>query len=139
VLGGQREIRLTTGPPSAQADIEWGSVMGARYPLHARCRLPEPTGAERIPGTAALSEAIEAHRGAVAAAVAHAAAREACRIVDAEVTDTRRRLRALTDRWVPRLDAATHSLNERLEENERAETTRIRWAASHDEREGAAR
>lgn len=133
-LGGEREILLATIAPGAEVDIEWGSVMGARYPVRAHCRLPEPSGQERTPGTVALDEAVAAYREVVAAGMAHAVAQEACRVVDAEVAETRRRLRALTDRWVPRLDTAVHALDERLEENERAETTRIRWAAAHLDR-----
>jgi V/A-type H+/Na+-transporting ATPase subunit D len=76
--------------------------------------------------------------GAVAAlqaGVAHAAAREACRIVDAEVVEARRRLRALTDRWVPRLETALTELTRQLEETERAETVRMRWAIDAAARE----
>ncbi|HET8660851.1 MAG TPA: V-type ATP synthase subunit D [Micromonosporaceae bacterium] len=136
-LGGEREILLAsvaTTAPGAEADVEWGSVMGARFPVRAHCRLPQPSGQERAPGTAALDEAVAAYRESVVAGLAHAVAREAYRVVDAEVAETRRRLRALNDRWLPRLGAAARDLNERLEENERAETTRIRWAAARTDR-----
>ncbi|MGC9669785.1 V-type ATP synthase subunit D [Planosporangium sp. 12N6] len=126
MLGGQREIRLATGAPTAEVTVEWGSVMGARYPLEATCR---PTGGQRVPGTVALDQAIAAHRAALQAAVAHAAATESCRVIDAEVAETRRRVRALGDRWIPRLTEALAALDQRLEETERAEQIRMRWAA----------
>jgi V/A-type H+/Na+-transporting ATPase subunit D len=73
--------------------------------------------------------AAAAYRNAMDAGVAHAAAVEACRIVNAEVAETRRRLHALSDRWVPRLESAITALTHQLEETERAETVRMRWAA----------
>jgi V/A-type H+/Na+-transporting ATPase subunit D len=136
VLGGQREIRLAAQPPTARVELVWGSVMGARYPVQAACRPPEPSASDRAPGTAALVDAAGAYRTALQAGVAHAAAREACRIVDAEVVEARRRLRALTDRWVPRLEAALTELTRQLEEAERAETVRMRWAIDAAAREG---
>jgi V/A-type H+-transporting ATPase subunit D len=129
-LGGQREIRLASTTPTAEVEVVWDNTMNVSYPAEARCRPPETTGRERPAGTAALGPATDAYRAALAAAAAHAAAREACRIIDAEAAETRLRLRALTDRWVPRLDAALHTLTQQLEEAERAENTRLRRAAT---------
>ncbi|MFD0746175.1 V-type ATP synthase subunit D [Phytohabitans flavus] len=58
----------------------------------------------------------------------HAAAAAAYRAISAEVTATQRRRRALTQRWIPRLDEALRDQTQRLEEAERAEAIRIRWA-----------
>jgi V/A-type H+/Na+-transporting ATPase subunit D len=138
-IGQQREIRFAAAEPTADVDIEWAAVMGVRYPAEATCRLPEASPGARPPGTAALAPAEQAHREALRAAVAHAVALRACHVVDAEVVEARRRLRALTDRWVPRLEAAAHTLSERLEEDERADTVRMRWAAGRAERDGAPR
>jgi V/A-type H+-transporting ATPase subunit D len=132
LLGGEREIRLGTVPPLAEVTVTWGAVMGTRYPTGATCRPYEPTGTERRPGTAALAEAVDAYRAALRAAVEHAAAERACHVLDDEVAATRLRLRALTDRWLPRLEGALAALVQRLDENERAETVRIRWAAARD-------
>jgi V/A-type H+-transporting ATPase subunit D len=49
--------------------------------------------------------------------------------VDAEVALTRRRLRAINDRWLPRLEASLATLNRDLDESEREQTFRLRWAA----------
>lgn len=137
VLGQQRELRLAADPGPAEVELVWTTVMGARYPAEASCHIPEPPVGVRPAGTAALHQADQAYREALRAAVRHAAARESCRVVDAEVAQARRRLRALTDRWIPRLDAAAHALAERLEEDERADAVRLRWAAARTEREGA--
>jgi V/A-type H+-transporting ATPase subunit D len=131
LLGGQREVRLSTTAAPAEVEVAWASVMGVRYPAGADCRAPEPSDADRGPGTAALVEATTAYRAAMTAAVAHAAAEAARRTVDAEVAATRRRRRAIADRWIPRLETALRELTAELEETERAETVRLRWAAAH--------
>jgi V/A-type H+-transporting ATPase subunit D len=132
LLGGDREIRLCTVPPVAEVTVTWGAVMGTRYPTGATCRPYQPTGTERPPGTAALTEAATAYAAALRAAVEHAAAVRSQHILDREVASTRLRLRALTDRWLPRLEGALSDLVQRLEEAEREETVRIRWAATRD-------
>lgn len=50
----------------------------------------------------------------------HAAAREALRVVSAEVTTTTARIRALRERWVPALRQALSQLDLALDETERA-------------------
>jgi V/A-type H+-transporting ATPase subunit D len=104
-------------------------------PVEATCQLPEATPAECGPGSAALVHATEAYREAVQAAVEHGAAAGACRVIDAEIATTRRRLRAITERWTPRLETALRDLTQELDETERAETFRIRWVASGAERD----
>ncbi len=49
-------------------------------------------------------------------------------VVAAEVVTTRGRLRAIEDRWVPELEAGLHALDAALDELERAEGVRLRWA-----------
>ncbi|HEX6872248.1 MAG TPA: V-type ATP synthase subunit D [Micromonosporaceae bacterium] len=131
VIAGVREVRLTAPPTLAQVDVAWASVMGVRYPAEAACRLAEGAGgAARPPASAALVESAAAYRRALAAGVACAAAEAACRVVDAEIAATRRRLRAIEDRWVPRLEAALSALNRQLDETERADIFRLRWTAA---------
>jgi V/A-type H+-transporting ATPase subunit D len=134
VLGGRRELRLATPAARAELAVAWSSVMGVRYPTGADCRLPDAASGDRGPGTAALVEATEAYRAAVRAAVAVATAETARRIVDSEVATTRRRRRAIADRLMPRLEAALAKLTDDLEESERAEGVRLRWAAGHADR-----
>lgn len=132
LLGGQRGIRLATTDALADVAVEWGAVMGVRYPVEGTFRPSHGVPGDRRVGTAALIEARTAHEAALQAAVAHAVATAACRTVDMEVMQTRRRLHAIADRWVPRLEAALHELTERLDETERSETVRLRWAARPD-------
>lgn len=136
VLGGQREIRFCTADQLAEVTVTWDAVMGVRYPGEAVCALPTESATTRSPGTAALLEATGAHQRALRAAVQHAAATAACRILETETAETRRRLHAITERWIPRLESALRSLAERLDEAERAETVQLRWVAA---RTGSAR
>lgn len=132
MLGGRRELRLGASSP-AEVDIAWGTVMGLRYPAVATCRVPDAPAGGHEPGTAAVVEAAAAYRTALRAGAEHAAASAALRAVDAEVAATRRRWRAVQQRWIPRLEAALLDLGQRLEEAERAEGVRQRWSRPHVE------
>jgi vacuolar-type H+-ATPase subunit D/Vma8 len=128
LLGGEREFRRSTPTQRAEVDVEWGSIMGARHPVAATTQLPEPV--DRGAGTAALIEADSAYRSAVEAAAQHAVASAAIRTVEAELEATGRRLRAISDRWLPRLEGWLATVTRELEEAEREEAFRLRWARS---------
>jgi V/A-type H+-transporting ATPase subunit D len=134
LLGGERDFRRSTPAERATVDVEWGSIMGARYPVAATVRLPLP--ADRGAGTAALSQADAAYRGAVEAAAAHAVATAAVRTVEAELEATGRRLRAISDRWLPRLEEWLATVTRELEEAEREEAFRLRWARAGSNADG---
>jgi vacuolar-type H+-ATPase subunit D/Vma8 len=110
-------------------DLQWAAVMGVRYPVQATYLPPAAEPGQRPPSGAALVQTRAAYQQALQAAVAHAAASAAAQVVDREVAQTRQRVHAISDRWVPRLAAALHELTERLEEAERAETVQLRWVA----------
>jgi V/A-type H+-transporting ATPase subunit D len=78
----------------------------------------------------ALAGARHAHRAALAAAVRQAAAAEAVRVIEAETLATRYRLRAIRDRWVPRLEQALAEVTFAIEELDRADAARLRLATS---------
>jgi V/A-type H+-transporting ATPase subunit D len=128
LLGGEREFRHSAPAPEAKVGVEWGSIMGAQYPLVATVSLPAHPN--RGGGTAAADEAATAYRRAVEAAAVHAVAQTALRTVEAELEATGRRLRAITDRWLPRLEGWLASVTRDLEESEREEAYRLRWARS---------
>jgi V/A-type H+-transporting ATPase subunit D len=132
LVGGERELRLSAPVAAAEATIEWGSIMGTRYPTGATVRAPQPSDVDSG-GSAATLEAGMAYGRAVEAAAAYAVARAASRIVDAEVDATRRRLRAISERWLPRLEAALTAVTRELDEAEREEAFRLRWAREADE------
>lgn len=130
VLSGERDVRLSTPPGVAEVSLEWANVMGVRYPVRAVCIVPVVDATVRGPDSAALVEAGAAHRDAVEAAVAYAAAEAAGQVVAAEIATTRRRLHAITDRWVPQLEQALIEVARELDEAELAEAFRLRWAAT---------
>ena len=128
VVGGQRGLRPDGPGESAAVDIGWASVMGVRYPASATCRIPPEPPRASVSATAAVPLAAAAYRAALEAGVAHAVAQAAVRVVAAEVVTTRGRLRAIEHRWIPELEAALHGLDVALDELERAEGVRLRWA-----------
>ncbi|MGZ4505971.1 MAG: V-type ATP synthase subunit D [Blastococcus sp.] len=129
LLGGQRA--LTAAVPDGLADVEvaWTVAMGVRHPREAVVRSAAPAPTAATPGNTALVVAADAYRAALAAGATHAVVAEAVRRIDAEVLATRRRLRAVQDRWIPRLAEALHDVEAGLEELELAEGGRLRWAA----------
>lgn len=126
--GGRRELRLAAPAELARVTVDWVDQMGVRYPAAARCTPPGPAPDDRLPGTAALVAAAAAYRTALAAAAEAAAAAAAATAVATELDRTRRRLHAINDRWLPRLEAALRERSAALAEQELAETVRLRWA-----------
>jgi V/A-type H+/Na+-transporting ATPase subunit D len=134
LLGGERAIRLAAAGTSAEVTISHAATMGVRYPADATCTTPAPAGRDGP----ALAAAREAHCAALAAAVRHAAAAEALRVLEAETVATRCRLRAVRDRWIPRLEEALAEVMFAIEEQERADAARLRLAATARHRPSAA-
>jgi V/A-type H+/Na+-transporting ATPase subunit D len=136
LLGGQREVRLAAAGQPAHTRITWSTVMGVQYPVAAEVIPTAAQPSSRAAGTAATPPTREAYQAALDAALAYAA--EALRAVEAEVAATAQRFRAISDRWLPHLRSVLDGLAQRLEETERDETTRLRWAAGRSGRPGAA-
>ncbi|MGN6576622.1 MAG: V-type ATP synthase subunit D [Nocardioides sp.] len=129
ILGGERSLRLAASSTPAQVQVQWNQPMGVRYPAEATCALPDVSPEAPPAGSAALVEARERHRRALEAAVEHAAVQAAVRVLAAEERATRRRLRAIEERWVPRLREALQATQLKLDEDEHADGVRLRWAA----------
>lgn len=129
LLGGERAIRLSTDQPRAEVEVIWEAPMGVRYPAEANCTVPDPSPDSPLTDNAALVEARDCLRRALQAAVRHAAVEAAVRVLEAEELATRRRVRAIEDRWIPRLGEALAEVQFKLEEEEHADGVRLRWAA----------
>lgn len=131
LAGGQRSLRMAAPHERAEVHLPWVTVMGVRYPGDASCAPPtgEP-GDGVVTGSAAVVRARTAYELALQAAVCHAAGGAAVRVVDAEITTTRQRQRALRKHWIPRLRQALIDVELALEEQDRAEAVRRRWAAT---------
>jgi V/A-type H+-transporting ATPase subunit D len=127
LIGGRRGLRAGVDGP-VEVSVTWAVKMGTRHPQEATCRWPDPgSDAAGVPDVAVIG-ARDRLRTAVAAAVDHAVAQEAFDAISREVALTSHRLRAVEDRWIPRLVEALRALDLALDENERAEGARMRWA-----------
>jgi V/A-type H+-transporting ATPase subunit D len=126
LLGGQRAIRLAAADGFADVTISYAVSMGVRYPASATCATPPPAAWDGP----ALAAARQAHQAALVAAVRHAGAAEALRVIESEALATRHRLRAVRDRWIPRLEEALVGVTFAIEEQERADAARLRLAAT---------
>ncbi len=127
LLGGQRAVRLAAGAGAAEVSIGYQVTIGVRHPSTGTCTPP--------PGPAPWSgqpagQARQAHAAALDAAVRHAVAAEALRVVEAEVTATRYRLRAIRDRLIPALELARAEAALAIDELERADAARLRRAGA---------
>ena len=125
LLEGQRGSRLAAPGELAEVQISYTMTMGVRHPAggaYSPPRTPVPWAAP------AAAEARRACAAALEAAVRHAAAASALRILDAETTTTRQRLHAIRDRWIPRLEEARAELELTFDELERADAARLRMA-----------
>jgi V/A-type H+/Na+-transporting ATPase subunit D len=129
LLAGRDALRPPPGDAGARVEVTWSAVMGARFPSGARVTLPPPRRGSALPATSAVLCAAVAYREALSAAVDAAVALAAARALDEEVAATRFRLRAVQDRWVPRLELAAAALDLALAEAESADAVRLRLAA----------
>ncbi|QFY08001.1 V-type ATPase, D subunit [Nonomuraea phyllanthi] len=125
-LGGQRAVRLAAGDLTTDVRVYWADAVGTSYPVRVSCTLPEPGAAAPLPVTTALVPATQAYRAALRAGLEHAIATEAARIMAAEAASTDRRIRALKDHLLPRLEKALAAVELSLDEMERADIDRAR-------------
>ena len=129
MISGERGTRLAGDGGSCEVAVTWTLTMGVRYPSTAAWRAPaRPVGAFP-PDNTALVHARPAAERAVRAGVDHAVAVAAHEAVRAEIATTRRQLRALRERWIPRLEASHAGLMVALDDQEHDEHVRLRWAA----------
>lgn len=128
LLSGQRGLRDAAATGPADVTLTWQVRAGVRYPDAAGCALPPSSGAS-TPGSSALVRAEAAHRAALTAAVRHATALAAARVLETEVAVTQQRLRALTDRVVPQTREQLRLLVLDLEQADHEDALRRRWAA----------
>jgi V/A-type H+-transporting ATPase subunit D len=131
LFDGQRGLRLASADGDASVVVTWASTMGLRYPAQASYLPPiEGSPASAVVGSAALVRAEQAHRAAVEAALQHAADQAAVQRMSTEIAQTRQRVRALRQHWIPLLDEAANRLELELEERERGEAVARRWATA---------
>jgi V/A-type H+-transporting ATPase subunit D len=131
VLAGERRIDLALvhGGAPAELEVRWVGVLGVRVPENAPVlELGDGGGVAGVGGSAALPVAVAAHRRALRAAVRFGALRAARDRIADEVALTTRRLQAIERRWIPAHDDALRALELALDEAEREDAVRTRWA-----------
>ena len=126
MIGGERAVRLAADGQLATVTISYAVTMGVRIPVSPVCDIP----ASATWDGPTMTRTRQAHASALEAAAQHAAAGEALRVVEAEALATRYRLRAIKDRWIPRLEQALAEVTLALEEQELADAARLRLAVS---------
>jgi len=125
-LDGAQHLTDAAARHPAEVEVSWHAAMGVVYPGEVAVR---PGGGRPTGGSSALVLAARAHRVALDAAARHAAADRALRLVSAELEATRLRQQAIERRWLPRLVEQLRRLTMQLDELEREENLRMRWAA----------
>ena len=129
-IAGERRLRLAAAPGGrrCEVEVEWRNALGTAFPAGASVHLgPEPDFVA-LGGGSVVAFAARAHADAVAAAAGYAAARAAHEAVTAELAATARRQRAIERRWIPEHEAALHRVELTLDEREREDIARVKWA-----------
>lgn len=130
LLGGESVLdSAAAGVGPASIAVVETVTMGVRHPSEVTCSVPDRTPTSAPPANTALIHAEAAFREALRAAAEYAGARAARRILEAELTRTRRRARALRRHWIPRLESALARVELALEQAEHEDAVRRRWAA----------
>jgi V/A-type H+-transporting ATPase subunit D len=131
ILGGQRQLAIARRAARSHAELtlHWHTVLGVRSP--ARATLQTPSQPMETGATAALLSAADAHRTAVQAAIRAAVLGTALARIERDLRAASLRRNAVVHRWIPSHAQALANLEIRLEELEREDGTRVRWAAEH--------
>jgi vacuolar-type H+-ATPase subunit D/Vma8 len=130
VLSGERRLELARFHGGAQAElhVEWRNSLGVLVPEDPVLTIRDATGVVGVGGSAALPIAAAAHRRALEAAVRYAALRVTFDRISNELALTTRRLQAIERRWIPQHEGALAALELTLDEGEREDAARTRWA-----------
>ena len=97
-------------------------------------RAGPPRDLVALGGGSVVALAARAHAHAVAAAAEFAAARAAHEAIAAELAATARRQRAIERRWIPEHEAALRRIELALDEREREDVARVKWALDAGDR-----
>ncbi|MGZ4387712.1 MAG: V-type ATP synthase subunit D, partial [Gaiellaceae bacterium] len=129
VLAGERTLDLALHDVEGPATVRlaWRNTLGVEHPVDPRVRLP-PAPAFPPGGSVAVVYAAQAHGRALEAAAELGAAQLIRERTAAELARTTQRLRALERRWIPEHERALHDLELTLDEGDREEAARTRWA-----------
>jgi V/A-type H+/Na+-transporting ATPase subunit D len=129
-VAGERRLRLAAAGVTepCTVEVEWRNALGTALPVSATVRPAAGADLVALGGGSAVALAARAHTEAVAAAAAEAAARAAWEALREELEATTRRQRAIERRWIPEHEAELQRVELALDEREREEIARARWA-----------
>lgn len=134
VLGGERQVELarrSAADAPADVTVRWRAVLGVSCPADGEIGPRAAPELSARGGSAALLTAARAHRDALEAALRIAVLAGALDRVENELRATALRRNAVQRRWIPAHEAALRELELVLEELEREDGTRVRWASVH--------
>ena len=129
VLAGERTLDLALHDVERPAGVRigWKNTLGVEHPADPLVDVPAapafPAG-----GSAALAYAAQMHGRALEAAAELGVAQLVRERTAAELQRTTQRLRALERRWIPEHEHALRELELALDEGDREEAARTRWA-----------
>lgn len=132
VCSGGDEVERAVGAQLAEASVTLRreNVMGVTVPTVEEIDVPPPPDVGPLGTSVAMDLAVERFRQVLAAAVTAAVAEERHRRLSEEARRTARRVATLDHVWLPRLRRDIRRVADALEEAERDELARTRWAAS---------
>lgn len=129
LLGGEAAVEGAMSEGLARVEVGWTTTMGLSHPSDVRVVAPAATRSAPVANAAVVPTAT-AFEVAVGAGARSAAADEAVRRVQAEIDLTRRRVRALDERWLPFLEGALAERELALEQAEQEDGARLRRATA---------
>ena len=129
-LGASSEVTsmLDDAFQPAEVTVAWQAAMGVTYPGEVHCT---PATPPNLTSTAALVPTTTAYQTALTAGAEHAAATAALHRLETELSNTRRRRRAIEQRLQPRLETQLHQLDLDLDERDRDAAVRTQLATRH--------
>ncbi len=129
-IAGERRLRLAAaaGSSSCEVEVEWRNALGTVFPAVASVHPGPERDFVALGGGSVVAFAAQAHAEAVAAAAGYAAARAAHEAITVELAATTRRQRAIERRWIPEHEAALQRIELALDEREREDIARVKWA-----------
>lgn len=130
-IAGERRLRLAGSPTFGRCEVsvEWRNALGTVFPAGASVCPGPSQDLVALGGGSVVALAAQAHADATVAAAHYAAARAAHEAIEAELAATARRQRAIERRWIPEHEAELRRIALTLDEREREDITRVKWAA----------
>jgi V/A-type H+/Na+-transporting ATPase subunit D len=136
LLGGRNSLlrmNAARGDWTPSVDVKWESTMGVELPVAAVVTSPSPQLGRAIAGSGGTAAADRSYASVMRASVAAAdvaVAEKALEAITRELRTTAQRIRLLEKRRIPDLRRFIQEIEFGLDEYEREQGVRARWAVS---------